>query len=130
MTLRIFFILLISFKIFAADCKKPDMPTSLEWSKWIENIKLEALKKGISEKTVINQLTNVKPQKKIILRDRCQPESTITLDEYIYYRVDKARILAGKKILKKHNKVLREIGEYFNIQPRFKLYKQFFILLL
>ena len=109
MTLRIFFILLISFKIFAADCKKPDMPTDLEWSKWIENIKLEALKKGISEKTVINQLTNVKPQKKIILRDRCQPESTITLDEYIYYRVDKARILAGKKILKKHNKVLREI---------------------
>ena len=109
MTLRIFFILLISFKIFAADCKKPDMPTSLEWSKWIENIKLEALKKGISEKTVINQLTNVKPQKKIILRDRCQPESTITLEEYIYYRVDKARILAGKKILKKHNKVLREI---------------------
>jgi len=119
MTLRIFFILLISFKIFAADCKKPDMPTSLEWSKWIENIKLEALKKGISEKTVINQLKNVKPQKKIILRDRCQPESTITLEEYIYYRVDKARILAGKKILKKHNKVLREIGDYFNIQPRF-----------
>ena len=119
MTLRIFFILLISFKIFAADCKKPDMPTDLEWSKWIENIKLEALKKGISEKTVINQLKNVKPQKKIILRDRCQPESTITLEEYIYYRVDKARILAGKKILKKHNKVLREIGDYFNIQPRF-----------
>ena len=48
MTLRIFFILLISFKIFAADCKKPDMPTDLEWSKWIENIKLEALKKSLS----------------------------------------------------------------------------------
>ena len=40
-----------------------------------------------------------KPQKKIILRDRCQPESTITLEEYLYYRVDKARIIAGTNLL-------------------------------
>ena len=33
------------------------------------------------------------------MRDRCQVESRITLDEYLYYRLDKARIIAGKKNL-------------------------------
>ena len=58
-------------------------------------------------------------KKKIILRDRCQPESTITLDEYLYYRVDKARIIAGKNFLKDHKKILEDISSHFGIQPRY-----------
>ena len=59
------------------------------------------------------------PQKKIIMRDRCQPESTISLKEYLYYRVDKSRIIAGRNIIKKFNKELELIGKTFGIQPRF-----------
>ena len=53
------------------------------------------------------------------MRDRCQPESTITLKEYLYYRVDKARIVAGKNMLKKYKNELTLIGDHFGIQPRF-----------
>ena len=95
------------------------MPSDQEWFEWLENIKKEAIKAGISEDTVIKELKNVKPQEKIILRDRCQPESTITLNEYLYYRVTKSRIISGKKILKKYENVLKEIGNHFSIQPRF-----------
>jgi len=119
MNFRIFFLLFISLKIFASECEKPKMPSNLEWNNWLEKIKLEAIQEGISKETIKDQLNGVKPQKKIILRDRCQPEVTITLEEYIYYRVDKSRIFAGKQILKKHKKILKEIGEYFSIQPRF-----------
>ena len=116
--LSIFFVNFIFIPIFAQDCKKPKMPSKEEWNKWIINIKNVALNSGISEETV-NKLNSVKPASKILLRDRCQVESTITLDEYLYYRLDKARIVAGKKILNKYYDELNEIGKFFSIQPRF-----------
>ena len=119
MTFRIIFFILISFQLLANDCKKPQMPSIEEWNSWLHNIKLEAIKEGISKETVYKELEDKLPQKKIILRDRCQPESTITLDEYLYYRLDKARTLTGKKILEEHRVVLNKIGDYFGIQPRF-----------
>ena len=112
-------IVFISFNLLASDCKKPDMPSEEEWKIWLDQIKLEAIQQGISEYTVLTNLKDVKPQSKIIMRDRCQPESTITLDEYLYYRVDKSRIIAGKNMLKKHSKLLNEISNHFKIQPRF-----------
>ena len=120
--MRIFCIisfLLISFSVYSADCTKPTMPTEEEWKNWLIKIKKEAIDIGISNQVVNQELDNVKPQGKIILRDRCQPESTITLNEYLYYRVDKARIFGGKKMLKKYEKELSEIGNFFGIQPRF-----------
>ena len=113
------FTAMISTHLFAADCAKPSMPSETEWNKWINNAKKEALNLGISQLTIDNELNYVKPQKKIILRDRCQPESTITLEEYIYYRVDKARIIAGKNMLKNYKKELELISNHFGIQPRF-----------
>ena len=78
------------------------MPSSEEWQVWLSEIKKEALKEGISQNIIDAELSDVTPQKKIIMRDRCQPESTITLKEYLYYRVDKSRIIAGRNIMKKY----------------------------
>ena len=108
-----------SISLFSADCLTPSMPTSEEWNAWLVEVKKEAKQKGISEKTIKNELSNINPQKKIIMRDRCQPESTITLEEYLYYRVDKARIVAGKNMLNKYRNELILIGNHFGIQPRF-----------
>jgi len=117
--LTFFIFYLFSFALLGADCAKPIMPSSLEWNEWLEDVKIEAISLGISKHTIENELNNVQPQAKIIMRDRCQPESTITLNEYLYYRVDKARIVAGKNMLKKYNKELSKIGNHFGIQPRF-----------
>ena len=110
---------IFSFQISAKDCSKPTMPSIDEWNTWLSEVKEEALSLGISLETVEKELTNVKPQEKIIMRDRCQPESTITLDEYLYYRVDKARIVIGKNMLKEYESDLESIGKFFGIQPRF-----------
>ena len=95
------------------------MPSNDEWNIWLNKIKEEALLKGISQNTISKHLNNVEPQSKIIMRDRCQPETTITLNEYLYYRVDKSRIIAGKNMLKKHKAILNKISNHFKIQPRF-----------
>jgi len=115
----LFFCLLFSFNLSAADCEKPQMPSEIEWQNWLTEIKKEALNIGISINTINNELTKILPQKKIIMRDRCQPESTISLAEYLYYRVDKARIIGGKNMLKKYQKELSLISNHFGIQPRF-----------
>jgi len=80
---------------------------------------LSLYKKEFLRKLFIENFKISNLKKKIILRDRCQPESTITLDEYLYYRIDKARILTGKKIFEEHKHILIKIGKFFNIQPRF-----------
>ena len=115
----IFIFVFISFKIFASDCEKPKMPTNDQWNDWLKKIKIEALEIGISQNIISKQLNNVKPQSKIIMRDRCQPASTMTLDEYLFYTITKDKIFAGKNFLKKHEDLLKEIGDYFKIQPRF-----------
>ncbi len=119
MFLKYLFILLIFLTASLKACEKPKMPTNAEWNNWLKDVRIEAREKNISENTINLYLSNVKPQKKIILRDRCQPESTITLKEYLYYRVDKSRIIAGKNILKEHTTLLKNISEHFGIQPRF-----------
>ena len=39
--LHIALFMFFSFPLFAADCKKPSMPSADEWKQWLENIKLE-----------------------------------------------------------------------------------------
>ena len=119
MFLKYIFILIIFLASSLKACEKPKMPTNEEWNSWLIDLRLEAKDKKISDKTINLYLSNVKPQKKIILRDRCQPESTITLKEYLYYRVDKSRIIAGKNVLKEHEVLLKKISQHFGIQPRF-----------
>ena len=84
MFLKYFFILILFFNFSLYACEKPIMPTDSEWNNWLEDVRKEAKDKNISNKTINLYLLDVKPQKKIILRDRCQPESTITLKEYLY----------------------------------------------
>ena len=119
MILKYIFLIFIFFTYSLKACEKPTMPTASEWNNWLEDVRNEAKDKNISEKTINLYLSDVKPQEKIILRDRCQPESTITLEEYLYYRVDKSRIIAGRNVLKEHKDILNKISKHFGIQPRF-----------
>ena len=110
---------IFSYNIYASECKKPIMPSESEWNKWIQEMKIKALESGISQKIINQELDHVKPASKIIMRDRCQVESQISLNEYLYYRLDKSRIVAGKKIMKKYETELNLIGNSFGVQPRF-----------
>ena len=75
--------------------KKLGLPTFMQptndWKEWLNLIMKEAYDYGITQKTIQNELSNLKPIEKIIMRDRCQPESTITFKEYAYYRLDKTQ---------------------------------------
>ena len=118
MFIKFFLTLFLFFSLTVSACEKPTMPSAEEWDEWLTEVKKEAASKGIRQKTISQYLLNVKPQKKIILRDRCQPESTITLEEYLFYRVVKDKIVAGRNVLKDHEAILSEISNHFGIHGR------------
>jgi len=120
-SLFLVFLITFLFSLFAysKDCLKPSMPSAIEWQNWINDVKVEAISLGISKEIIEAKLNTAEPQARIIMRDRCQPESNNTLREYLYYRVDKKRIIAGKNMLNKYHKELKIIGDHFGIQPRF-----------
>ena len=92
------------------------MPSNDEWSLWLASVLNEAKDYGISEETANKELTNLQPLEKIILRDRCQPESTISFKEYVYYRLDKTRIYKGKIYKNQFKSELNEISNKYKIQ--------------
>ena len=85
----------------------------------LEKINLDALAKGITEKTFDAALSGFKPNKRIIELDRNQPEFTITLDDYLSKRVTSAKIAKAKELVLKHKDILEPISKHYSVQPRF-----------
>ena len=117
----IFNLLFIIPKTAYSECAKPKMPSNDEWEIWLKEITKEAINYGINRKIAEKEFSNLKPLEKIILRDRCQPESTISFKEYLYYRLDKTRIYTGKLRKKESIEILKKIGNEYNIQPKYIL---------
>ena len=100
-----------------AECAKPEMPSNKEWNDWLIKTSKEAIEHGINKDILDKEFLIQKPLQKIIMRDRCQPESTITFKEYIYYRLGKTRIYKGKKNKNKYEEELKEISLIYDIKP-------------
>ena len=86
---------------------------------WLMELKHDALAKGISENTFDEALADFVPNKRVIELDRNQPEFTITLDDYLKRRVTAVKIAKAKELLVKHKKILAQISQHYNVQPRF-----------
>jgi len=86
---------------------------------WLAAFKKEAIVKGISEETVERALANVKPIKRVVKLDRNQPEFKLTFQQYLDRVAPPFRVNRGKKLLKKHKKLLAEIEKEFGVQSRF-----------
>ena len=70
MFLKYFLFIIIFFTTTINACEKPTMPTEYDWNNWLQEVRKEALDIGISNESVNLYLSDIKPQKKIILRDR------------------------------------------------------------
>jgi membrane-bound lytic murein transglycosylase B len=86
---------------------------------WLDGVRTEARKNGISEQTLEHSLTGIAPIPRIIELDRNQPESTVTFEQYQSRIVNATRIRNGRARLAQHGALLKEIGERFGVQPRF-----------
>ena len=87
---------------------------------WVEALAVEALEKGISQKTVDEALTGLEaPIPKVVELDRNQPEFTLTLEGYLSRVATQSRVTMGKQKLAEHRELFDQVAERFGVQPRF-----------
>ena len=86
---------------------------------WLDKLKTEAKRQGISQKTLDSSLIGIKPIPRVIELDRKQPEFTLTFAEYLKRVISDRRIRIGKSKLKEHEELLREISLKYGVQSRY-----------
>lgn len=97
-------------------------PVILDMNKfkiWLSDFKQEAVKSGISQKTVDETLAGIKPVAKIIELDRKQPEFTMTLKEYLKSVVPASRVKKGREKLAANRSLIQEISKKYGVQERY-----------
>ena len=90
-----------------------------DFNTWLDKLKTEAKRQGISQKTIDSSLIGIKPIPRVIELDRKQPEFTLTFAEYLKRVVSDRRIRIGKSKLKEHEELLKEISLKYGVQSRY-----------
>ena len=92
---------------------------SNDFEDWKSSIISEAIKAGISKKTINQNLQPlVSVNNKVLKLYNNQPEFKISFDSYINRNINEKRIKKGKKLYKKNSKLLDIIFKKYNIPPQ------------
>ena len=97
----------------------PAQAETLSFARWLEDLRQDALRHGVSAATLDSALSGIKPIARVIELDRKQPEFTLTFRQYQERVVPKARVEKGKRKLSENRALLKKIGKRFGVQPRF-----------
>lgn len=90
-----------------------------DFDAWLQDLREEALSRGISAATLDAALTGVRRNPKIVDLDRRQPEFTQTFWSYLDKRVTRTRIKRGKQLLVKHRKLLDRVYRKYGVPPHY-----------
>lgn len=97
----------------------PALANDQSFDSWLGDLRSEALQRGFSTSLVNETLSNIEPDDGIIELDRKQPESTMTLHQYLKRVVPEQRIRKARGLYEKHHALLKEVGERYGVQPRY-----------
>jgi membrane-bound lytic murein transglycosylase B len=86
---------------------------------WIDGVRSEGVRMGISSATIAAALKDFAPIAKVIVNDRRQPEFTMTFAKYIDRVVSSSRVAKGRKKFAENRKLLAEVADRYRVQPRF-----------
>lgn len=117
--MRQLFIVLWFFISCSAAAQITKEAPSAEFLAFIDGVKAEALKKGISQQTLDKAFEGISYLKVVIKRDRNQPEIRQTYARYLKARVSEWRIKKGKAMMAENKELLTAIGQAYGVQPRF-----------
>ena len=92
---------------------------SQPFSQWLASFERDALSQGISQNTLDDAFEGIEPNDRVLELDHKQPESRLTLDEYIENVLTPKRIKDGRKFFAENRSLLKTIGTRYGVQPRF-----------
>jgi len=87
---------------------------------WLEEFKRDAEAQGIAPATLDEAFAHSEaPIDRVVELDRKQPESVLTLAQYLGNTVTDKRIKEGRRQLAANRLLLKKIGRKYGVQPRF-----------
>lgn len=92
-----------------------------EYLAWLDDLKQDMLKKGISEETIRAVYSNdfYHPESEVVKFDRKQLEFALTSTNYINRVVNKKRVGLGRQHYKELYPVLRQIADKYQVPPHY-----------
>ncbi|MGE5546500.1 MAG: lytic murein transglycosylase [Solirubrobacterales bacterium] len=86
---------------------------------FLDQIRADALDKGIRPATLDQALGGVEHLDKVIELDRRQPEFTLSFDDYLSRVVSPAKVEKGRRMMAENRQLLAEIEKRYGVQARF-----------
>lgn len=110
----------IAFAFFVTVPAAAAAATTLGWSDWVQNLRKDAVARGISPELFDKVFSTIPgPSSKVLFYDHTQPEKRISFLKYRSSRADAYRIRVGRGKLKQYNGLLTEIGAKYGVSPCF-----------
>jgi membrane-bound lytic murein transglycosylase B len=104
---------LAAASVSAPAAARPDFAT------WLQELRQEAVARGISEVTLDAALADVAPDPRVIAYDREQPEFTQTFSEYLAMRVTEPVVQRGRELMRENRALLERVQAQYGVQPWF-----------
>ncbi|MEW6678102.1 MAG: lytic murein transglycosylase [Pseudomonadota bacterium] len=88
-----------------------------EFPVWLDGLRQEALARGVSSELLDAALGNAAPIPRVLELDQRQPEFTDTFLNYLDRRVTEERVETGRKLLRQHAALLKQVYRRYGIPP-------------
>jgi peptidoglycan lytic transglycosylase B len=95
--------------------QQSDQQPQMTFDAFLAGVRSEALARGISQATVDAALTGLEPVTVVVTRDRAQPETTQSLDDYVSQRLSPKRVDTGRDMARAHKDLLARIEKTYGL---------------
>ena len=97
----------------------PNTAKAESFEAWRNGFKAQAVAQGVSGSWFDEAMSGVSPIQRVIELDGKQPEHKITFAEYKKRVINQKRIDEGRRLYKKHYKILKEIEGTYGVPPQY-----------
>jgi membrane-bound lytic murein transglycosylase B len=115
MKFHAFFVLLLSLAVSAAGGARAG---GEDFPHWLAGLRRDAAAQGVSTATLDSALRDVAPLPRVLELDQKQPETTLTLGQYLANVVTPARIAKGRQLKSRNKALLRAVSDAYGVPAK------------
>ena len=112
---KLFLLVLVLLMAVAGTASASSQP----FTQWLQGVKEEAARKGISQTTINAALSGIQPIPRVIELDRKQPEGKFTFAQYQDRVITQARIEQGRRLYRQHRTELEKAAQKYGVPAQY-----------